>query len=171
MGTAMGRALAASPARWLVAVSLALVMMLAAAYPNVTSAQPTQAVGQFTQVSFQTGNERTVGHFTLFDFMEQDELTGTATGTSVIVGTCAMHPSGHAVCLALETFNGVIDGQTGTVQFHDAVVLDTTTGTGHGAFIIVEGSGTGDLEGLTGHGSFAGQGGSGTYMATLDFGS
>lgn len=171
METAMRRALAARPARWLVAVTLALAMMLALANVNVATAQPVQVVGTFTQTSFVTANERAVGDLTLFDFLEETALTGTATGTSMTAGTCALHPSGHAACLALETLSGVIDGEVGTVQFQNVAVLDTTTDTIHGAFTVVEGSGTGGLEGLSGHGSFAGQGGSGTYMASLEFGS
>lgn len=171
MGTAVRWALTASHGRWLVALSLALAMMLAAANFSVVAAQPMGASGSFTQVSFEISNERTAGPLILFDFTETDVLTGTFTGTSMIQGSCVQHPSGQAACVGVEMFTGSVDGEVGTVLFHVVAFPNSTTGTFHGAFTIVSGSGTGDLANLSGHGTFGGQGTSGTYAGTVDFGS
>src|SRR5919198_465983 len=155
MRTRSRRLLATPPARWLLAWALVVVGLLSAT-PTIAAGPPITASGSFVQTSFVQSNVRTVDGVTFFDFTERDTLSGTFSGTSVIRGSCVVRASGHGVCQALETFTGTVAGQTGTVQFHDVVALDLTTGTSQGSFTIV--GGTGNLANLRGHGTFQGTG-------------
>lgn len=157
--------LAARRARWLIALSLAFGVLLAATSLTAAAGLTTEASGTFTQVSFETSNTRTVGEVTLFDFTESDVLSGTFSGTSIIEGSCVVQPSGEAVCHALETFNGTVNGRSGTATFFDVIFPNLATGAVHGNFTII--SGTGELENLRGHGTFQGEEGTGTYTGTL----
>lgn len=167
MRTRVRELLAARPARWLIAVTLALAMTLAAANLTEAAGPLIEASGTFTQVSFETSNERTVGEITLFDFTEHDTLTGTFTGTSVLEGSCVQRASGQAVCHAVEAFTETVAGRSGSVLSQDVAFSNATTATIQGHSVIV--SGTGDLANLHGHGTFEGQGGSGTYDVLLIF--
>lgn len=83
-----------------------------------------------------------------FDFTKT--WTGGLTGRGVGVMLSAGDPqSGQAGYVALETFNGTIDGRTGTVAFQQFGVM---SGAGEPSldYVIVPGSGTGDLVGITG---------------------
>lgn len=80
------------------------------------------------------------------------EFDGQITGSSVTLFTSAFdHDAGAGTYVAMESFEGTVNGLTGTLNFaHSA----TTTGTDRLAefFTIVPGSGTGELEGITGSG-------------------
>jgi hypothetical protein len=156
------RLLRAARGAWLIASSLVVVMVLALS-PTVAVAQPITASGTFVQNSFEPTNSRTVGAITTFDFIEQDTLSGTFSGTSVINGTCVVQKSGQSICQALEKFTGSVNGASGDVLFRDVVFI-SPTGEVQGTFTIING---GSLTNLHGHGSFQGSGGTGTYTATL----
>ena len=153
--------------RRMLTLPLALAVLLLAAHPAAAAGPPSTASGSFTQVSFVPTHFRSAGGVTLFDFTEQDALSGTFSGTSVLHGSCVVRASGQTVCQALETFTGTVAGHAGTVQFRDVVFLDQTTGAAHGSFAIV--GGTGDLANLHGHGTFQGMGPTGTYTAQIVF--
>lgn len=165
MGTMVLRL--ARRARWLIAVSLCFVVSVAAAHAAGAAGPPFQASGSFAEISFAQSNIRTADGVTFFDFTEQDLLSGTFTGTSVIDGSCVVRASGQGVCHAFETFTGMVDGESGTARFSDVIFLDLTTGAVRGTFTIV--SGTGGLANLRGHGTFQGIAASGTYTAKLVF--
>ena len=121
--------------------------------------------GEFTQTSFTITGSHQAGPLTFLSFQETDALTGTLSGTSLIMGECIVFLSGESKCKAVETFTGSVEGMSGTLVFHDVINIDNNTGSVDGRFQIVRG--TADLAGLRGQGTFSGGGGSGTYTATL----
>ena len=145
--------------------ALPLVLLLSS--PARAAAPPTVLVGSFTQVSFATSNERLVGAAFMFDFTETDTLTGDLTGTSDLEGRCTVRPTGFAVCQALETFTGTVDGRTGMAQFWNVFEVDFSTGAFTGRFTAV--GGTGGLANLQGQGTFSGTGTTGTYALQVTF--
>jgi Protein of unknown function (DUF3224) len=80
------------------------------------------------------------------------QFDGQITGSSVTIFTAAFdQAAGAGTYVAMESFEGTVNGLTGTMNFaHSA----TTTGEDRLAefFVIVPGSGTGELEGITGGG-------------------
>jgi hypothetical protein len=80
------------------------------------------------------------------------EFDGQINGSSVTIFTAAFdQTAGAGTYVAMESFEGSVNGLTGTMNFvHSA----TTTGSDRLAefFTIVPGSGTGELEGITGAG-------------------
>jgi hypothetical protein len=159
---------AARCGRWLLVLPLCLALALLGA-PPVAAAGPRLGSGpisgSFRQTSFVPSNTRTVDGVTSFDFTEQDTLTGSFTGTSLLQGSCVVRASGQGVCRARETFTGTVDGRSGTAEFQDVSFLDQTTGAIRGSFTIV--GGTGDLANLHGRGTFQGVGTTGTYAGQV----
>jgi hypothetical protein len=149
----------------------ALVLLLVPAVAAVLAPSPATAAtrvevsGSFTQTSFAVTGSRTAGDLTFLSFIETDTLTGSLTGTSLIVGECIVFPSQEAMCKATETFTGTLDGVAGTLTFFDVVRLDNATGTVSGQFAITDGSAA--LSDVRGMGTFSGAGGTGTYSGTL----
>jgi hypothetical protein len=82
----------------------------------------------------------------------EKSFSGDVTGTSSTLFTSAFdHGTGVGTYVAMESFEGVLGGRKGAFNFaHSA----TTHGTDRAAefFVIVPGSGTGDLAGITGTG-------------------
>jgi hypothetical protein len=80
---------------------------------------------------------------------------GEVEGRSATLFTAAFdHGTGVGTYLAMESFEGSLNGRAGTFNFaHSA----TTHGTGREAefFMIVPASGTGDLTGISGTGTLA----------------
>ena len=81
---------------------------------------------------------------------------------------CFDNESGVGTYVATESFEGAVDGRGGTFNFvHSA----TTLGHGerlHELFVIVPGSGTGGLAGITGTGALVIDA-DGTHRITLDY--
>ncbi|MFC5064468.1 DUF3224 domain-containing protein [Actinomycetospora atypica] len=78
---------------------------------------------------------------------------GDVAGRSATLFTAAFdETSGQGTYIAMEAFEGSLDGRTGTFAYvHSA----TTSGSdrSHEFFVIVTGSGTGELAGIRGSGS------------------
>lgn len=149
----------------LLAMALPLALF-AFARPAAAAGPPISASGSYQQVSFVPSNFRTADGVTFFDFTENDRLSGTFSGTSVIEGSCMRRASGQTLCQALETFTGTVAGQGSsgdTVTFRDVVRIDST-GAVHGSFTVV--SGTGGLANVRGHGTFEGTA-NGSYTGLL----
>jgi hypothetical protein len=151
----------------LLALAAVLLVTALATQRAAAAGPPSAASGSFTQVSFSQTNVRTTGAVTHFAFTEQDALTGTFSGSTVLQGSCVVQASGRAICQAVESFTGTVAGQTGSLTFRDVIFLDMTTGAAHGSFTII--SGTGGLAMLHGHGTFQGVGTTGTYSGALVF--
>lgn len=83
------------------------------------------------------------------------EYEGEVTGRSATLFTSAFdHARGTGTYVAMESFEGVLDGLEGAFNFaHSA----TTLGEGRQSefFVIVPSSGTGELAGITGTGGMA----------------
>lgn len=79
--------------------------------------------------------------------------SGDVAGRSATLFTAAFdQTSGQGTYLAMEAFEGSLDGRTGTFAYvHSA----TTAGSdrSHEFFLVVPGSGTGELSGIRGSGS------------------
>ncbi len=93
---------------------------------------------------------------------------GDVRGRSATLFTAAYdQASGRGTYLAMEAFEGSLDGREGTFAYvHSA----TTSGAdrSHEFFLVVPGSGTGELAGIRGGGSM-GVDADGTHRVTLDY--
>ncbi|WP_433376028.1 DUF3224 domain-containing protein [Actinoplanes sp. CA-142083] len=95
-------------------------------------------------------------------------ITGEISGRSAILFTAAYDPAtGTGTYVAMESFEGSVGGREGAFNFaHSA----TTLGEDREAefFVIVPGSGTGALTGLTGTGGLS-VAGDGTHTIWFDY--
>lgn len=93
---------------------------------------------------------------------------GDVSGRSATLFTAAFdETSGQGTYIAMEAFEGSLDGRTGTLAYvHSA----TTTGSerSHEHFLIVPGSGTGELAGIRGSGSLVIDG-DGTHRVAFEW--
>lgn len=81
--------------------------------------------------------------------------TGTIAGRSQTIFTSAFdQASGTGTYVALESFEGTVDGRAGTFNFAHAASTSGEDRSGE-VFFIVPHSGTGELAGITGGGSIA----------------
>jgi hypothetical protein len=154
--------------RHLLGTATLLVPLSVIAAPGVANAAPPEsASGTVEQTSFVVTGTRTAGGVTFFTFTETDSLSGAFAGNSTISGECIQRATGPILCKAEETFTGTVLGRSGTVDLHDLISIDPTTGAIQGSFVSV--AGTGELSGAHTHGTFTGQGTSGTYSGTVVF--
>ncbi len=130
----------------------------------------------------QTSCTFTVGDFTPSDWAPDIE-TALATGHAHMVklfegglagrsvtqfSYCFDHESGVGTYVATESFEGAVDGHHGTFNFvHSATTLGGAERLNE-LFLVVPGSGTGGLVGLTGTGSLVIDA-DGTHRITLDY--
>jgi hypothetical protein len=95
-------------------------------------------------------------------------FTGEIAGRSATLFTAAYDPAtGTGTYVAMESFEGSVAGREGAFNFaHSA----TTLGEGRDAefFVIVPGSGTGELTGITGAGGMS-VAGDGTHSIWLEY--
>ena len=93
---------------------------------------------------------------------------GDVTGRSATLFTAAYdQATGQGPYIAMEAFEGSVDGRAGTFAYvHSA----TTSGTdrSHEFFLVVPGSGTGELAGIRGDGSLVIDA-DGTHRITLEY--
>ena len=93
---------------------------------------------------------------------------GDVRGRSATLFTAAYdQATGQGTYLAMEAFEGSVDGRAGTFAYvHSA----TTSGSDrtHEYFLVVPGSGTGELAGMRGDGSLAIDAG-GTHRVTFEY--
>jgi Protein of unknown function (DUF3224) len=98
----------------------------------------------------------------------EKEYSGEVSGRSATIFTSAFDPDlGVGTYVAMEAFEGSLDGHEGTFAFvHSA----STTGTDrtNDYFLIVPGSGTGALAGITGTGTLEIDA-DGTHRMTFDY--
>jgi hypothetical protein len=96
------------------------------------------------------------------------QFTGGVSGRSATIFTAAYDQNtGAGTYLAMESFDGALDGAAGTFSFvHSA----TTEGGGraHEHFAVVPGSGTGELDGIRGSGGLVVEG-DGTHRVWFDY--
>jgi hypothetical protein len=141
--------------------------LLLAATGAAAAGPPFEASGTVVATSIVQSNFRSADGVTFFDYREEDTLSGTFSGTSLLQTSCIVRASGQGVCHGGETFSGTVAGEAGTARFRDVVFFNATTGVFHGTFTTL--GGTGSLARLRGHGTFQGANGSGTYTARLVF--
>ncbi|AZI57679.1 DUF3224 domain-containing protein [Nakamurella antarctica] len=80
----------------------------------------------------------------------EKQFVGALNGNSVVEAVYCMVTDGPAIYVAIERFDCELDGRTGTfVLTHRASTLDDVQ---QAEWRIVEGSGTGELAGITGSG-------------------
>jgi hypothetical protein len=131
---------------------------------------------------------RTSGTFTVATFEPTDVTAEPAITTALPIGIARMEKvydgdlhgrsatlftaaydqaTGRGTYVAMEAFEGSVDGRAGTFAYvHSA----TTSGAdrSHEFFLVVPGSGTGELAGIRGDGSL-GADADGTHRVTLDY--
>jgi uncharacterized protein DUF3224 len=98
------------------------------------------------------------------------EFTGGVTGRSSTQFSFAFdEASGVGTYVAMEAFEGSLDGRRGTLAFaHTATTDGNSPERLAEVVVIVPGSGTGDLAGITGQGSIAVKD-DGTHVIELDY--
>jgi hypothetical protein len=91
---------------------------------------------------------------------------GAIEGESIMEYLMSYRPDGTGVYVGLERIAGSIDGRSGSfvLQHTGTFASDGVRGT----YLVVPGSGTGDLHGLRGEGSLS-ISGAGPYPLTLDY--
>lgn len=131
---------------------------------------------------------RTSGTFSVASFEPTDVTPEPAIATALPIGVARMRKvydgdvsgrsgtlftaafdqaTGRGTYVAMEAFEGTVDGRSGTFAFvHSA----TTSGAdrSHEFFLVVPGSGTGELAGISGGGSLAVES-DGTHRVSLDY--
>jgi hypothetical protein len=130
-------------------------------------ADATFAVTTFTPREVAAAMEVTTGLPVGVAVMEK-QFVGAITGRSATLFTYAFdNATGVGTYVALESFEGTLDGRTGAFNFaHSA----TTTGSDRSAdfFVVVPSSGIGELTGITGTGGLAIEE-DGTHRIWLDY--
>lgn len=131
---------------------------------------------------------RTTSTFTVESFEPTDlDPPSIATATAVGVARMVKHfrgglegraetlftaaydqASGVGTYLAMESFEGTLDGRRGTVNVAHSATADGGPDRLHELVVIVPGSGTGDLTGVTGTGSLRIDA-DGTHYLELDY--
>lgn len=144
-------------------------LLLVSLAPIAYATSPTPANGNITRVSFTPTIVKNADGNTFIDFIMVSSFSGTFTGITNDVGTAVLRPTGDFTFNFLSTFNGTVDGKSGTVVFRVAGKGEggTTNGTARGQFVILRG--TGELANLHGQGSFEGEAGVATYSARIHF--
>ena len=78
-------------------------------------------------------------------------ITGDFAGTTYQVGAAALLPDGTYLGQAVVQFTGTVEGcGSGTLMIQESGILDPVTGGARGTWVIMSGSGTGDLAQLSG---------------------
>jgi hypothetical protein len=95
---------------------------------------------------------------------------GDFVGSIFLETTLAQFPDGRAVFTDFETWTGTVTGHgTGTFTGLEYDAVTQVNGTTTSKFRILDGTGTGDLVGITGKGSFSNATGAGVTTMTLEF--
>jgi Protein of unknown function (DUF3224) len=96
----------------------------------------------------------------------EEEFSGDIEGSGVVEFLQAERADGSASFVGIERVTGNIHGRAGTFLLQDQGTLEG--GTVSGTWLVVPGSGTGELTGLRGEGGFTAQLGQGADI-TLDY--
>jgi hypothetical protein len=96
-------------------------------------------------------------------------FSGDITGDGAVHWLSSYRADKSARLIGLQRINGTIDGRTGSLVIQ--ATADHTGTSSKGTWSIVEGTGTGELEGIRGKGSFEAPGGpNATYTLDYDLG-
>jgi hypothetical protein len=130
-----------------------------------------RAEGTFTVVEFtplEAPPIRITAAMTLRVATIEKSFTGSVEGRSTAIFTGAQDPdTGAGSYVALEVFQGSVDGRAGTFIFAHAASTHGEDRYGE-VFVIVDGSGTGELAGISGGGSITIDA-DGTHRIRLDY--
>jgi hypothetical protein len=83
----------------------------------------------------------------------RESFTGDLTGSGQAAMLQVLAADGSATFVAIERITGTLAGRNGTFVLQDRGTLDAD-GAVSGEWVVVPGSGTGDLTGLSGDGGF-----------------
>jgi len=122
----------------------------------VPSLTPMQTTSTFTVSSFEptelTGVIETGAPVSVARMVK--EFSGRVTGISTTLFTSAFDVVAEVgTYVAIESFEGTIDGRSGTLNIAHSATTYGGNERRHEIVVIVPGSGTGDLEGLSGTGA------------------
>jgi hypothetical protein len=145
--------------------SPAVVALALLAFPLVALAAPSDATGAISQYSYVIASTDTGGGGAIIThFNEIDTWTGSLVGMSASHGTCKTS-SNRTSCTIDGSFNGSLNGVSGTASFSESVDVDPATGAYSGR-IHFDGS-SGGLATAHGHGSVQGSRTTGTYQISI----
>lgn len=146
---------------------LATLMLTPTVYATQITSPLTPAEGTATIVSVIPTEVKNFDGTTTIDFKGVTNLTGTFTGTTADVGTIILRSSGDFTFIFRSTFNGTVDGKSGTLVFD--VIGKGTGGVPGGSFQakFTVNKGTGGLANLIGLGDIEATDGNGTYSGWI----
>lgn len=152
-----------------IAVVALLMLLLILAAPSVASAsQPLSANGKIVTTSQKVVDTRTVDGVTFRALVATYDLTGTFDGDLTFTWKCIVRSTGPGWCKGRGTFIGTVSGRSGTVDLHDVISVDPSTGAFKGRFVLL--SGTCHLTGIHGSGTLQGDSAAGgTYSGKVVF--
>ncbi len=96
-----------------------------------------------------------------------DTFSGAIEADAVVRYTIIYLTESTGSFIGMRTFSGSLEGRDGSFTVQEHGTFEGTTVTSH--FDVVEGSGTGDLAGLTGRGGFTAVQGEETYPYTFEY--
>jgi hypothetical protein len=98
------------------------------------------------------------------------DLNGEAVSEGVLCYGEVRHKSASATFVTMDRFTGTLAGRQGSFVLQGCGSFDVATGAAACEWKVVEGSATGELEGLSGQGGYvAAQGQEFTYTLDYDF--
>src|SRR3954454_23866801 len=102
----------------------------------------------------------------LMEIRLSETFTGDIEGESPVRALQVLRDDRSASLVSVQRFRGTLCGRQGTFVLQGSEIVED--GTIKGTWVVVPGSGTGDLSGLRGEGGFDGQFGKGSD-ATLEY--
>jgi hypothetical protein len=133
----------------------------------MTTASKTHATGRIDVKTYEPQTYDEVDHGpNLVEIHVSETFSGDIEGEGVVRFLQAVREDGSASFVGIERVTGSLEGRKGSFLLQDAGTLEGTTVRGN--WLVVPGSGTGELSGLRGEGGFTAELGEHASI-TLDY--
>jgi len=135
----------------------------------MNATQPRTRARAMAKVTVQSSEAKTYDHTAspaLMEIRVSETFTGEIDGVSTVRALQALRDDRSASLVSVQRFRGILGGRQGTFVLQGTGTVEN--GKVKAAWLVVPGSGTGDLSGLRGEGGFEGEFGKGSD-GTLDY--